>query len=68
MGKALLLEGARVLPKAAVRDGFEFFFPGVEESLAFQLGRVAAESGGGDGGGRGGSDDRSGSDGRGGSR
>lgn len=66
MGKALLLEGARVLPETAVREGFEFFFPGVEESLAFQLGRAAAESGGGDGGGRGGSDDRSGSDGPGG--
>jgi uncharacterized protein (TIGR01777 family) len=40
-GRALLLEGARVLPKKAEDSGFRFFFPGLEESLRFQLGRPA---------------------------
>lgn len=39
MGKALLLEGARVVPNEAERTGFEFLLPGLEESLRFQLGR-----------------------------
>ncbi|MGI9628688.1 MAG: TIGR01777 family oxidoreductase [Longimicrobiales bacterium] len=38
MGKALLLEGARVLPEAAQQSGFEFFHEGLEDSLRFQLG------------------------------
>ena len=38
MGTALLLEGARVVPEAAVRSGFRFDFEGLEESLAYQLG------------------------------
>ena len=42
MGKALLLEGARVLPKAALESGFRFDFEGIGESLAFQLGRAAS--------------------------
>ena len=41
MGKALLLEGARVIPEAAVRSGFRFDREGIDESLAFQLGRAA---------------------------
>lgn len=41
MGKALLLEGARVIPRAASRSGFRFDFEGLDESLAFQLGRAA---------------------------
>ncbi len=41
MGTTLLLEGARVLPEAAQQTGFRFAFEGVEESLAFQLGRGA---------------------------
>lgn len=42
MGQALLLHGARVLPGAAQQSGFRFHFEGVEESLAFQLGRLPA--------------------------
>ena len=41
MGRALLLEGARVIPEAAVRSGFRFDFEGLDESLAHQLGTVA---------------------------
>jgi len=40
MGRALLLDGARVLPEAATRSGFRFDFEGIGESLAFQLGRA----------------------------
>ena len=39
MGTALLLEGARVVPDAAVRSGFRFDFEGLAESLAYQLGQ-----------------------------
>lgn len=39
MGKALLLDGARVLPKKAQDTGYEFRYPSLEESLRFQLGR-----------------------------
>ena len=39
MGRALLLDGARVLPEAAAASGFRFDFEGIGESLAFQLGR-----------------------------
>ena len=38
MGKALLLEGARVIPEAAARTGFRFDMEGLDESLTFQLG------------------------------
>lgn len=38
MGTALLLEGARVVPAAAARNGFRFDFEGLEESLVHQLG------------------------------
>ena len=41
MGRALLLDGARVVPEAAARSGFRFDFRGIGESLAFQLGRAA---------------------------
>lgn len=40
MGKALLLEGARVLPEAAQKSGFEFFHESLEDSLRFQLGHT----------------------------
>jgi hypothetical protein len=39
MGEALLLHGARVLPRKAEATGFEFRYPGLEDSLRFQLGR-----------------------------
>ena len=42
MGRALLLDGARVLPEAATESGFRFDFEGIGESLAFQLGRAAS--------------------------
>ena len=44
MGQALLLEGARVLPKAAAKHGFRFDCEGLEESLSFQLGRTGGRS------------------------
>jgi uncharacterized protein len=40
MGTELLLTGARVKPALAESTGFEFFFPSLEESLRFQLGRT----------------------------
>ncbi len=43
MGTALLLEGARVVPEAAVRSGFRFDFEGLGESLAYQLGEFGPE-------------------------
>ncbi len=42
MGEALLLDGARVKPAQALKSKFEFAKPGLEESLAFQLGRDPA--------------------------
>ncbi len=39
MGSELFLSGQRVLPRKADSAGFEFFYPGLEESLRFQLGR-----------------------------
>lgn len=45
MGVALLLQGARVLPEAAQESGFRFAFEGIEESLAFQLGRLGDRRG-----------------------
>ena len=41
MGRALLLQSARVLPDAALESGFRFEFGCVDESLAHQLGRAA---------------------------
>ncbi len=43
MGQALLLEGARAVPDAALRSGFRFDFEGLEESLRHQLGQVGGE-------------------------
>jgi NAD dependent epimerase/dehydratase family enzyme len=40
MGRELLLNGARVLPKKAEATGYEFLFPNLEDSLRFQLGRM----------------------------
>ena len=45
MGSTLLLQGARVLPEAAQKSGFRFACEGVEESLAFQLGRLGGRRG-----------------------
>ena len=41
LGREALLEGQRVLPRKAEAVGFSFFYEGVEESLRFQLGRMA---------------------------
>ena len=40
MGKALLLDGARVVPEKARATGFDFRYPSLEESLRFQLGKA----------------------------
>jgi uncharacterized protein (TIGR01777 family) len=42
MGEALLLDGARVLPKKAEETGYVFRYPSLEESLRHQLGRPEA--------------------------
>ncbi len=39
MGRALLLDGARVVPEKAEATGYAFRYPSLEESLRFQLGR-----------------------------
>ena len=39
MGKEMLLKGQRVQPEVAEHTGFEFMYPGIEESLRHQLGR-----------------------------
>ena len=39
MGKELLLHGQRIQPAVAEASGFEFKYPGLEESLRHQLGR-----------------------------
>ena len=39
MGRELLLDGVRVLPRKMEETGFPFFFPSLEESLRHQLGR-----------------------------
>lgn len=39
MGKALLLDGARVVPEKAEKTGYTFRYPTLEESLRFQLGK-----------------------------
>ncbi len=39
MGKEMLLQGQRVQPTVAEASGFEFMYPGLEESLRHQLGR-----------------------------
>ncbi len=40
MGEALLLEGARVLPRRLLESGYRFFLPGLEDALRFELGRL----------------------------
>ena len=40
MGRELLLNGQRALPKKAEKTGYDFLCQGVEESLRFQLGRL----------------------------
>jgi len=39
LGEEALLWGQRVLPDRLEREGFRWFYEGVEESLRFQLGR-----------------------------
>jgi hypothetical protein len=39
MGTEMLLQGQRVQPAVAEKTGFEFMYPGLEESLRYQLGR-----------------------------
>jgi NAD dependent epimerase/dehydratase family enzyme len=39
MGKEMLLQGQRIQPAVAEASGFEFMYPGLEESLRHQLGR-----------------------------
>ena len=46
MGKEMLLKGQRVQPKVAENTGFEFMYPGIEESLRHQLGRTKSETDG----------------------
>jgi uncharacterized protein (TIGR01777 family) len=38
MGKVLLLDGVRAVPRRAEESGYEFLYPSLEESLRFQLG------------------------------
>jgi uncharacterized protein (TIGR01777 family) len=45
MGKALLLDGARVVPEKAESSGYEFRYPTLEESLRFQLGKAEGTHG-----------------------
>ena len=42
MGKEMLLQGQRVQPTVAETSGFEFMYPGLEESLRHQLGRATS--------------------------
>ena len=46
MGRELLLNGQRVLPKKAEASGYEFLYPGLEESMRFQLGRLEIDGDG----------------------
>jgi uncharacterized protein (TIGR01777 family) len=43
LGEETLLWGQRVIPARLERDGFRWFFEGVEESLRFQLGKPAKD-------------------------
>lgn len=45
MGKALLLDGARVVPAKAEKTGYDFRYPTLEESLRFQLGKPETRHG-----------------------
>jgi hypothetical protein len=45
MGKEMLLQGQRVQPAVAEATGFEFMYPGLEESLRHQLGREKPPAG-----------------------
>lgn len=40
MGVELLLSGQRVIPEKAIRTGYQFFSPDLEDSLRHQLGRM----------------------------
>ncbi len=40
MGVELLLSGQRVIPEKAIRTGYQFLFPDLEDSLRHQLGRM----------------------------
>lgn len=40
MGRELLLEGVRAVPRKLEESGFRFHFPGLEDSLRFELGRL----------------------------
>jgi uncharacterized protein (TIGR01777 family) len=40
LGEELLLKGARVVPTKAEDTGYEFFYPSLEDSLRYQLGRM----------------------------
>jgi len=42
MGKEMLLQGQRIQPAVAEASGFEFIYPGLEESLRHQLGRESS--------------------------
>ncbi|MEB3196490.1 MAG: TIGR01777 family oxidoreductase [Candidatus Sericytochromatia bacterium] len=44
MGRALLLEGARVLPTKLQQSGFQFLCPTLEEALRHEIGLVPAEA------------------------
>ena len=46
MGKEMLLQGQRIQPVVAEASGFEFEYPGLEESLRYQLGREVQSPGG----------------------
>jgi len=46
MGKEMLLQGQRIQPAVAEASGFEFMYPGLEESLRHQLGRESAPGAG----------------------
>jgi uncharacterized protein (TIGR01777 family) len=46
MGKEMLLKGQRVQPHVAESTGFEFMYPGIEESLRHQLGRAKSSTAG----------------------
>jgi NAD dependent epimerase/dehydratase family enzyme len=41
MGETLILQGARVLPGALQRAGFEWQLPDLDAALRFELGRMA---------------------------
>ncbi len=46
MGRSLLLEGQRVLPRRLLDAGFRFHHPSLEEALRFELGRLTSPAAG----------------------